>query len=87
MFFLLVDGWLTFDGLRYMSFFDVTSNAWKLSSVEVQDDHGDYNDIRDSSEYSCATCDTHLNGAYDFDFGVKNCSVQTTFSMRSASVS
>ena len=25
--FLLVDGWLMFDGLRYIHFFDVTSNA------------------------------------------------------------
>ena len=81
------DGWLTFDGLRYTSFFDVTSNAWKLLSFEMQDDYGDYNEIRDSSEYSCATSDTLLNGAYDFDFGVKNFSEQTTFSMRSAGVS
>ena len=29
------DGWLMFDGLRCISFFDVTSNAWKLLSVEV----------------------------------------------------
>ena len=33
-----------------------------------------------------ATCDTLLNGAYDFDSGVKDFSVQTTFSMRSAIV-
>ena len=44
----LLDAWLMFDGLRYMSFFDVTSNAVKLLSVEVQDDHGDYSEIRDS---------------------------------------
>ena len=31
LFFLcLVDGWLMFDGLRYICFFDVTSNARKL---------------------------------------------------------
>ena len=30
--------------------------------------------------------DTLLNGAYDFVFGVKSLSVQTTFSVRSASV-
>ena len=59
---------MTFDGLRYTSFFDVTSNAWKLLSVEMLDDYGDYNEIRDSSGYSCATSDTLLNGAYDFDF-------------------
>ena len=64
----------------------VTSNASKLLPVEVQDDSGNYHDIRDSSEYSCATSDTLLNGAYDFVFGVKSLSVQTTFSVRSASV-
>ena len=88
-FFFPFDGWLTFDGLRLMGFFDVTSNAWKLLLVEVQDDYGDYSEIRDSSEYSCATSDTLLNGAngaYDFDSGVKDFSVQTTFSMRSALV-
>ena len=36
-----------FDGLRYMCFFDATSNAWKLVSVEVQDDCGDHSEIRD----------------------------------------
>ena len=51
-----------------MSFFDVTSNASKLLSVEVQDDYGNYHDLRDSSEYSCATSDTLLNGAYVFVF-------------------
>ena len=81
------DEWLTFDGLRYTSFLDVTANAWKLLSVEVQDDYGDYNEIKDSSEYSCATSDTLLGGAYDFDFGLKSFSVQTTFSKRSAVVS
>ena len=30
--FLFVDGWLTFDGLRYICFFDVTSNARKSLS-------------------------------------------------------
>ena len=30
-FFLLVDGWLMFDGLRHIHFFDVTSNVRKLS--------------------------------------------------------
>ena len=38
-----------------------------------------FNEIRDSYEYSEATRDTLLNGAYDFDSGVKNLSVQTTF--------
>ena len=40
-----------FDGVRYMSFFDVTSNAWKLLSVEVN------MEIKAKSEilqYSCA---------------------------------
>ena len=64
----------------------VTSNASKLLPVEVQDDSGNYHDFRDSSEYSCATSGTFLNGAYDFVFGVKSSSVQTTFSMRSATV-
>ena len=73
-----------FDGLRYMSFSDVTSNAWKLLSVEVQDDYGDDSEIGDPSEYSCATSDTLLNGAYDFEFGMKSLNVQTTFSIRSA---
>ena len=47
---------------------------------------GDYGDheIRDSYEYLGATCGTLLNGAYDFDSGVKDFSVQTTFSMQSA---
>ena len=81
------DEWLTFHGLRFTSFFDVAANAWKLLSVEVQDDYGDYSVIRDSSEYSCATSDTLLGGAYDFDFGLKSFSVKTTFSMRSAFVS
>ena len=35
-----------FDGLRYICFFDVTSNARKLLSVEVQNDYGDYSEIR-----------------------------------------
>ena len=69
-----------FDGLRYMSFFDCTSNAWKLLSVEVQDDYGDYSGIRDSSEHPCATSVTLLHGAYDFEFGVKSLNVQTTCS-------
>ena len=60
------DGWLTFDSLRYTSFFDVTSSAWKLLSVEVQDDYGDYNDIRDSSENSCTTSDTLLKWSIRF---------------------
>ena len=46
--FLPVDGWLMFDGLRYICVFDVTSNAWKLFSVEVPNDYGDCNEIRDS---------------------------------------
>ena len=66
------DGWLMFDGLRHMTFFDVTSNAVKLLSVEVQDDCGDYSEMRDSSEYPCAISDTLLNGAYDVEFGVKS---------------
>ena len=81
-----VDEWLTFDGLWYTSFFDVTSNAWKLLSVEVRDDFGDYNELRVSSDCPVATSDTLLNGAYDFDFGVKSFSVQATPSMRSATV-
>ena len=56
----------------------------KLFSVEVQDDSGDHSEIKDSSEYSCATSDTLLNGAYDFEFGVESLNVQTTFSIRSA---
>ena len=47
-FFLPVDGWLMFDGLQYTCLFDVTSNAWKLLSVEVQNDYGDCSEIRDS---------------------------------------
>ena len=47
-FFLPVDGWLMFDGLQYICLFDVTSNAWKLLSVEMQNDYGDYSEIRDS---------------------------------------
>ena len=53
----------------------------------MQEDCGDYNEIRDSSDFSCATSETLLNGAYDFDFDVKSFSVQTTFNMRSAIVS
>ena len=34
--FLLVDGWLMFDGLQCICLFDVTSNAWKLLSVEMK---------------------------------------------------
>ena len=78
------DGWLMFDGLRYMSFCDVTSKAGKHLSLEVQNVCGDYSEIRDSSEYSCATSDTLLNGTYNFEFGVKSLNVQTTFSFRSA---
>ena len=57
-----------FNGLRYMSFFDVTSNASKPLSVEVQDDFGNYHDIRDSSEYSCATSDTLLSTEHTISF-------------------
>ena len=46
--FFPVDGWLMFDGLRFICFFNVTSNAWKLFSIEVQNDYGDYSEIRDS---------------------------------------
>ena len=74
----LFDGWWTIDGLRYTSFFDGTSN-------ELLDVFGDH-EIRDSYEYLGATNDTLLNGAYDFDSGVKDFSVQTTFRMRSAFV-
>ena len=35
-------------------------------------------------QYLCATSDTLLNGAYDFEFGVKSSNVQSTFSIRSA---
>ena len=55
----------------------------RTRSFEMQDDL-DYHEIRDSYGYSKATRDTLLNGAHDFDSGVKNPSVQTTFSMRSA---
>ena len=79
------DGWLTFDGLRYTSFLDVTSNAWKPLSVEVQDDYGDYNVILQSTWVRPAT--RFSNGAHDFDVGVENFSVQTTFNMRSEIVS
>ena len=51
LFFSLLDGWLMFDGLRYMSFFDVTSNAWKLLSVEVNMEIKAKSDIL---QYSCA---------------------------------
>ena len=87
-FFSPFDGWWAFDGLRYKSLFDVTSNAWKLLSVEVQDDDGDYHVIRDPSECTHVQPLTRFcNEVCDFDFGVKNFSVQTTFSMRSAIVS
>ena len=36
-----------FDGVQYICLFDVTSNAWKLLSVETNDD-GDYSEISDS---------------------------------------
>ena len=39
-----------FDGLRYMSFSDVTSNVVKLLPFEGQDDCGDNSEIRESSE-------------------------------------
>ena len=54
--FLFVDGWLMFDGLLYICFFDVTSNAWKLLEVEVQDDDGDYSDIRESRVRPVTRC-------------------------------
>ena len=55
-------------GLRCTSFFDVTSNAWKLLSVEGQNDFRDHDVIRDSSEYSCATSDTLLKWSIRFRF-------------------
>ena len=54
----------------------------RTRSFEMLDDYGDH-EIRDSDEYLGVTCDTLLNGAHDFDSGVKDFSVQTTFSMRS----
>ena len=59
---LLVDGWLMFDGLRYICFFDVTSSAWKtpLSRSARQR----------NQRVSCATSETLPNAAYDFEFGV-----------------
>ena len=55
----------------------------RTRSFEMLDGHGDH-EIRDSFQNLGVTCDTLLNGAYDFDSGVKDFSVQTTFSVRSA---
>ena len=55
----------------------------RTRSFKMLDDFGDH-EIRDSCEYLGAASDTPLNGAYDFDSGVKDFSVQTTVSMRSA---
>ena len=76
-FFSPFDGWLTLTVCG--------TNVWKLFSAEVQDEYGIYNVILQSTRVRQVT--GFGNGVYDFGFGVKNCSVQTTFSVRSAIVS
>ena len=58
----------TDDGLWYICFSDVSSNARKLFQVEVHDDYGDHSDIREP----CARPVTSCDAAHDFEFGVKN---------------
>ena len=54
--FFTFDGWLMFDGLQYKSLFDDTSNAWKLVSVQVQNDDGDQSEIGDSRVQPVTRC-------------------------------
>ena len=74
-FFLLVDGWLMFDGLRYRYFFDVTSNVY----IEVQD--VPWRSQR-NQRVLCATSDK-LRRSIRFRVWREEPTGQTTFSIRS----
>ena len=68
-----------FDGLRYICFFDVTSKARKLLQVDVQDDCGDYSEIRESRvrPVTCFATQNAISSWHEEPNG------QTTFSVRS----
>ena len=78
------DGWLTVDGLRYTSFYDINLNAWKLFHSERLT----FLMITTRRFFGVLKGDqgTLLNGAKYLDFDVKCFSLQTTFSVRSAMI-